>query len=150
MHTFVVSSLVLSLRRSGFDLTSICMGFEVDKMALGHAFLRVPWFLHASIIRQMVRIHLVAYHRRCINLNLECLKNKVWCLRINTNTAVLAELLKLWGEGRNLFLTIFIQRYNELLLCSGYEGIPARRLVVQTALSKFSCVTLRKYINYLW
>jgi hypothetical protein len=39
VNTVVVSSLDLSLRRSGFDLRPICMGFEVDKVALGHVFL---------------------------------------------------------------------------------------------------------------
>ena len=62
------------------------MGFEVEKVALAHVFLRVPLFFHASIIRQTVRTHLVTYHRRCINL--ARLRNKVCRLRINTDTAV--------------------------------------------------------------
>jgi hypothetical protein len=80
-------------------------------------------------------------------LNLASLKNKALCLWINTNTAVLAELLKLWFDGRNLFLTIFIQKYNELLFC---YSMRATRLVIPAALSKFSCVGLGKYANYLW
>ena len=68
------------------------LGFEVDKVALGHVFLRVPWFFYASNIRQMVRTHLVTYHRHCINV--VRLKHKVCRLRISTHKDVFAELLK--------------------------------------------------------
>ena len=78
--------VVVSILRSGYDLRPICMGFEVDKVALGQVSLKVPLFFHASITRQTVRTHLVTYHRRCINL--ARLRNKVCRLRINTDTAV--------------------------------------------------------------
>jgi hypothetical protein len=99
------------------------MGFKVDKTSLGHTFLRVPWFF----TRQDHSTN-GSYPFSYLSATMYKLKPKMFkeikrCVRINRNTAALAELLKLWGEERNLFLTIFIQKYDEVLLCSGYKGI---------------------------
>ena len=48
----------LSLRRSGFCSWPIHMGFVVNKVALGQAFLRMSRFSPVSIIAPMLRTHL--------------------------------------------------------------------------------------------
>jgi hypothetical protein len=48
----------LSPRRTGFNPRSVHVIFMVDKVAMGHVFLRVLWFCLVSIITPMLHVHL--------------------------------------------------------------------------------------------